>query len=1271
MRWSRRVLLGTVALLMLTLVLLIGGLWVAAGTEWGTRQVVDRVLPLLPGEFAAEVEGHLLGRLKVLNLSYRTESMQVEVKRFELHWRPSALLDRLVHVDRLEASGVRVHTQPSEAPPEDDTPFELPELRLPIRVALERVALDDVAIRSGAAEPVVIDEALLVARYDADGLRIHELRVQAPQGRVELAGGVEPWGSYPLDAELRWQAPVPDIGEARGVATLSGAVGEQLRLQHRLEAPAVARLQVQVEDLFGTLRWSLDLEIDETVPANLRADLPAWPMQLRLDGGGTIEDFELSGDYSARETPYGALDGVLRVQREGELIRLTQLRLAPVRSGDAPPPVDSAAQLAVTGDATLRLGDTPQAEARLDWHGVEWPPGEAQYTSGRGELEFSGWLDGFTAHLEAAAGGVQVPSGDWVLDARGDQQSLESFTLRGSTLDGKIEARGTAGWAEQPRWDVQLSASGIDPGQQWPQWPGDVNLQLASRGQVQSAGVSARVDLKSLSGTLREQRLAGRVQADYSPQALMLEEVDLAFGEARLEAAGQALDRFDLRFDLDVPDLAALWPDGAGRVSAKGTLEGSAEAPVVIADLSAQRLQVGDIEVPELSGDVNVDFLGDGRMDISLSGRDIFAAGTLIERLQLQTRGRPSAHRLSLELRAGERALDLVAEGGTDLKGWAGELQQLGVQSPQSGRWALEAPAALSADAEAARLAPACLTADAGRLCLEGDWSAAGGWQAEVRAPRVELALANAFLDESRRLNGGLSLNAALQGGGGPITGTVQLDLEPGTLTADLPDQPPIELGYRGGSVNADLDANRVLAQLSLLPGRSGDQRIGAEVRLPPLPFAEAPQAAALAGSITAQLDDFSAIPLLVPAVDAFAGRLSVDLDLGGTLGRPAVTGQLALTEGEAGIVPAGLDLEDIELRVDAAGSERLGLELSVRSGEGNLSATGELRPDPDAGFPFSIDIEGERFEAVDLPEMWALISPDLQLSGTAQAVKLRGELVVPEAEISPPKSSGQSSPDLVATSSDVVVLTDEPAQDGEAAEAFSLDTELRLTMGDKVHLSGYGFEGRLTGSILVRDEPGAETTATGNLAVADGIYQAYGQDLQIQRGRVIFAGGPIANPGLDVRAVRETDDVIAGVRVRGRAQSPTLQLFSEPSLPEDQILSYLLLGRPLGQASSAEGSMLARASTALGLSGGERLAQRIGSKLGLDEVSIEGKGDAGETSLALGKYLSPRLYVGYGLGLFDAANALTMRYTMTDNWVLQVLSGDQQYVDLLYTLER
>lgn len=98
---------------------------------------------------------------------------------------------------------------------------------------------------------------------------------------------------------------------------------------------------------------------------------------------------------------------------------------------------------------------------------------------------------------------------------------------------------------------------------------------------------------------------------------------------------------------------------------------------------------------------------------------------------------------------------------------------------------------------------------------------------------------------------------------------------------------------------------------------------------------------------------------------------------------------------------------------------------------------------------------------------------------------------------------------------------------------------------------------------------------------------------------------------------------------------------------------------------------MLARASTALGLSGGERLAQRIGSKLGLDEVSIEGKGDAAETSLALGKYLSPRLYVGYGLGLFDAANALTMRYTVTDNWLLQVLSGDQQYVDLLYTLER
>ncbi|MEM9058344.1 MAG: translocation/assembly module TamB domain-containing protein, partial [Pseudomonadota bacterium] len=59
------------------------------------------------------------------------------------------------------------------------------------------------------------------------------------------------------------------------------------------------------------------------------------------------------------------------------------------------------------------------------------------------------------------------------------------------------------------------------------------------------------------------------------------------------------------------------------------------------------------------------------------------------------------------------------------------------------------------------------------------------------------------------------------------------------------------------------------------------------------------------------------------------------------------------------------------------------------------------------------------------------------------------------------------------------------------------------------------------------------------------------------------------------------------------------------------------------------------------------------------------------ETRFVIGKYLSPDLYVSFGLGLFDAVNALRIRYRVNNNWSIAVSSGDESSSDIEYTLER
>jgi len=132
-------------------------------------------------------------------------------------------------------------------------------------------------------------------------------------------------------------------------------------------------------------------------------------------------------------------------------------------------------------------------------------------------------------------------------------------------------------------------------------------------------------------------------------------------------------------------------------------------------------------------------------------------------------------------------------------------------------------------------------------------------------------------------------------------------------------------------------------------------------------------------------------------------------------------------------------------------------------------------------------------------------------------------------------------------------------------------------------------------------DEPEQVTVGQGELNVAGGKYNLYGQKLDIEKGRLIFAGGPIGNPGLDMRVIRKTGTVLAGVRITGTADAPVLNLYSNPAMEESDILSYLLLGRPTNQASGTEGAVLTNAAASLGLSGGDLLARKLGKTYGLN----------------------------------------------------------------------
>ncbi|MFM7066609.1 MAG: translocation/assembly module TamB domain-containing protein [Gammaproteobacteria bacterium] len=425
-----------------------------------------------------------------------------------------------------------------------------------------------------------------------------------------------------------------------------------------------------------------------------------------------------------------------------------------------------------------------------------------------------------------------------------------------------------------------------------------------------------------------------------------------------------------------------------------------------------------------------------------------------------------------------------------------------------------------------------------------------------------------------------------------------------------------------------------------------------------------------LQGQLDATLPALDFLPTLFDDLDRVAGKVTAAVTLGGTLGLPDYRGSLRLTGGELDFVPANLRLRAAEALLTVAPGE-LRLSGQAATGEGRLEVDGEFRfgesGNPRDLLQGAVRLRGERLLLASVPEARILASPDLKLQLSSRGLHAEGVVHVPEARLAPPDLTGV-----------VLPSPDERLRDVPAASANRLPVtaNLQLRLGDRVDLTTLGLSGRLQGQLLAMLPTSGATTARGELSLAAGKFKAYTRELDIERGRLLFNGGPLSDPGLDLRAARQFPGVKAGVLVRGSLRRPLVRFFSDPARSQSEVASLLLVGRSLeglqgtGGLGAGLGAGTASARDSILQQGGALVAAQLGQYVGLDEVQLE-RDTNDAASLVLGKYLSPRLYVSYGVGLTEALNTLKLRYTLGRRWVIRTEAGTRQSIDLEYSTAR
>ena len=924
------------------------------------------------------------------------------------------------------------------------------------------------------------------------------------------------------------------------------------------------------------------------------------------------------------------------------------------------------APFAATTTGTMTAGPF-RIDVINEWQNLAWP-GVAGIASPSGRLTLAGSLDDYRYDGNGAVDVLGRPA-NFTVEGTGRRLLLELARvafLPAAPGSGTLQGSGSLD-LERRETSLDITATRFDPIWIVNAWPGRLDGTARLRAGL-APEPNAALDAIRLEGELRGYPVTlGGAAAVTGTDRFRLDALRLDSGSNRVVLTG-ALDRetVDLVVDAKLDELDLLVPDVDGALTAQITVDGTwqeprAEGRITLIDAAFAGVSLERLDVRGAAG-----LAPNARVDLDLDAAGIARGPVRVRELAATVDGTAAAHTARIELTAEDVDAAAAATGGLTAGVWQGTLDRLDVDEKVLGPWRLESPAAIGIGRGLLTVATTCLThVSNARWCSELDLRGDPTDRLVVSGQNFELAALKPLLPPEVELAGVYQLSGSLFDLMGDRRGA--LALTGGTTRARIVSGDQVfatELDLVQGGMT--LTNGRLVLTAAVRRTAGGSADVDAEIA------DVRARDSRVTGAVRVEWPDVGFLTLLSPELERVAGAIAVNLDVRGTVAEPTVDGRAVFSNGRLEVPRWGLAVEDIEATATSSEGRSLAIDATGRAGDGVLTLAGTTELDAESGWPTQLTLRGDTVRIVQLPNVEIFASPDLRVNVELPLIEATGRVHIPRAAVALDVLPSQA----VAPSPDAVV---HGLQSTARSRPLQLKTAIEFTLGDDVRYSGLNLDTSVTGELRIATDPNASTNATGTLRL-DGTYDAYGQKLELERGQLLFSG-PLDDPGLDVRALRtlENNDfgsgvTEVGVELTGTLKAPRTRVFSTPSMTEADALSYLLFGRPMSGSNAGLGteetSALETAALSLGLQQALPVVQRIGSTLGLDELTVQST-DSDAGALMAGKYLSPRVYIRYSYGLFNRIGGFLLRFKVNDRLSIETRSGDQESMDLFYTIEK
>lgn len=1273
------------------------------GTTEGARFLLETAAESAGARLEiGKLEGRLLDELRFEQTSMATPLITIKARSLRLRWKPGMLLIGNLAVESLDLRGVAIRDlRPKKDEPLDLSWPTLPGSALRLNGWISSLTLRDFSYRRNSDEPLIITE--LSGRVDIHGgqAAVTKLMLRAPAGTVTGDAGIsfrkpflnlfatvdpkEPLAGFSrllVHTELT-PGKAPDQASGRIWAM---AASTAKRTVHLSATVGLARQSLRISDLSltesgrkGKLSGRAEISLADRSPAvaarllaeklDLSAEIPTLPpLDGAIDLTGNVESYRgtlklatggkgvrsgsLAGTFSGNRTRLalvldkgswlaGTLSGNLAVQWSDGLLLSAGLRGRNLDPSRVTPDWNGVINLDVNGE--IRRSESVPLRGKIS----------AQLLSSqlRGR-QLTGELAARIDHQDLVIDRLLLRGKGFDLSAAGNTAKRINFALRADDLSGLVpdtagqlrltgevrRRRGRIGGiftgtakalsVESLRLDsASFSAALSDTKEQ------AVQLQLAAQGVGYDTfqADAARLDL---SGNLAKHRIDLQIT---STKASL--KTSLAGKYQSSTWAGHILT-------LSGRDAIGPWQmEQATRLTL--STRGAIISPLVLSGSTGERIEFqGEwfrsppgISLYASWRKLNLARAGIWFPDLKLTG---ITAGTLALAAppngspkisgSIQASGTFTANGYRTQIRSGSLKLETVAG---KIRGVAN--LDLAAQGKLTANLSTDVPKTLT-------------------LPEHGDF--------EARLDDVQMEIFRGWLPEGLTLAGILSARTA----GKLLPGhllqlTAKADIARGVLRQQ----------QKGGEIRADLRS----ATLSVdWHGQTLDGAVAVELadtgqlkgsfRLPlpaRLPLAMNPEGA-VTGNLEGKVRENGIMSALFPGmIQESKGELELKLRVEDTWKNPNLSGTLLLSRAGLYLPRAGIHLADLKLSAHFERDRITVDSYSGRSGQGTINGTAVVTLKDWKPLSYQGTVRGNQFQFVYLPELQVQGSPRFNFSGNRDKVTVRGDLLISDLTV-----AGRETASPIRPSDDVVIV--DAVRKKQGTLPVDLDVMIKVVFGDRVFVKMAGIDARLDGAVDVTMTSLEDIRGKGEIHVVKGSYKAYGVNLDITKGRIYFTGGPINQPRLDIIALRTVKEVSAGVIVVGSVKRPIIRLYSEPAMPDSDIMGYMVLGQPLSGDQTQVDAVMSAARLLLSASQSAGLNEQILNKFGIDSIGVEkDSSDVTQSIVTVGKYLTPKLLISYGRSLFSPTTYLKARYTFSERWEVETWTGTESGIDVFYKI--